>query len=156
MVIPIPARRCSGPVPAAGRRILEPVFGTRRFVALFIASGIVGGLGWLAADLWMPSLLRWMLSQPNQTAVTVASWMAERFGVFGGHGVCIGASAGVCGLAGAMAAIAPRRREIWLLVILTLAEPLLRGAGVAHAAHIFGCIVGIILGMKWRAAVWRG
>ena len=127
-------------------RVVEQFFGTRRFLAVFFIGGIVGGLGWLCADLFLPPLAHCLYEIPGEWAAKTASWIIARCGVVGGRGVCIGASAGVCGLVGALAAVMPQRRSAWLMVVLTLGEPLLRGASIAHSAHVFGCIAGYFLG----------
>lgn len=134
---------------AVGRAV-EYFFGTRRFLAIFFLGGIVGGLGWLCADIALPPFAYCLYEMPGAWMPKVASWLIAHCGVIGGRGVCIGASAGICGLVGALAAIMPQRRSAWLLVALTLGEPLLRGAGIAHSAHIFGCLAGYFLGRNSR------
>lgn len=136
-------------------RDLEPAIGTRRFVMIFVAGGIVGGLGWLAADLATPWLVQWLRGMPAHWLAAAGEWIAARGGHHGGAGLCVGASAGVCGLAGTLAMLARRRWFGWLIVTLTLGEPMFRNADIAHAAHIFGCFAGIVAGARIRAAAMR-
>ncbi|MDA1045250.1 MAG: rhomboid family intramembrane serine protease [Verrucomicrobia bacterium] len=111
-------------------RDLEERFGRNAFVALYFASGALGGLGWLLIG-----------------------------GVGTNSGVCIGASGAAFGLIGAFAAAFPRR-EITVLVFFILPVTMsarvmaLAAAGVsllfmiisrsdvAHSAHLAGCVAG--------------
>ncbi len=141
---------------------VEELVGRRRFWTLFLASGIVGGLGWMLFD-WLEPLL-W---------AQVRNWPGQRWAEHqsvGRFGVCVGASAGVFGLIGAFAALCPRRELIMLLLFIpvrmrarqvalllmgiTVAE-LIGGRGqVAYAAHLFGGFAGYLLAHRWllRAA----
>ena len=132
---------------------VERFFGTRRLLAVFFLGGIAGGLGWLCADIALPPLAHCIGELPGAIARNAAAWLVSHCGPVGGRGVCIGASAGVCGLVGAFAAAMPRRLDAWLIVIVTLGEPLLRGAGIAHSAHVFGCLAGYLLGRRFAFGI---
>lgn len=143
---------------------VEQLVGRGRFWTLFLASGIVGGLGWMLFD-WLEPLL-WARVQhwPGPLWARLAQRWAEHQSV-GRFGVCVGASAGVFGLIGAFAALCPRRELIMLLFFIpvrmrarqvalllmcvTLAE-LIGGRGqVAYAAHLFGGFAGYLLAHRW-------
>ena len=105
---------------------------------IFISSGIVGGVGWA-------------LSSGLDSAVP-----------------CMGASAGVLGLAGAYATLRPRDRFViflpfpivlpaWVLAIgllvLNALELIFVESQVAYLAHLLGIVVGIVAGfiiMKFK------
>ena len=111
---------------------MEHEFSARTMTAVFILSGMFGGLGWVLAN-GLAS------AQP-----------------------CIGASAGVLGLVGAYAALRPRDRftiflpfplilRAWalasLIFVLNIAELLLGKPHIAYSAHLGGIVVGIVCGL---------
>lgn len=115
---------------------MEKEVGKRPMWIVFIASGIIGGVGWTLAN-GLDS------SQP-----------------------CIGASAGVLGLVGAFAALRPREQfdlfipfpiavSAWALAsiifLLNAAELVLVESHVAYLAHLVGILSGIVFGLllKW-------
>lgn len=120
-------------------RELEQVCGTRRFVAFYLACAVLAGLGWLG----------WILM--------TGDWRAT----------CIGASGAAFAIAGAYAALFPRRELMFLLffvlpmrmtarnLALLLAAisvggmllGLASGHGtIAHAAHLAGGVAGYLYG----------
>ena len=128
-------------------RALEPGLGARRFLALFFAGSIAGGILWAACNgLWH-----------LRTGATM--------------GLCVGASGGVYGLVGACAAlfadrtlhvlvlfIPLRMRGKWLAVVvllLTAADAALGLTKLAHAAHLGGFAAGWLLGRRWRRSFFE-
>ena len=129
-------------------RILEPGLGARRFLALFFASSVVGGLVWAACNgLWH-----------LRTGATL--------------GLCVGASGGVYGLMGACAALFANRKLFVLLLVLPLR---MRGKWLAvfillltaldawfdvtktaYAAHFAGFVAGWIFGCFLRRDFFKG
>lgn len=106
---------------------------------IFISSGIVGGVGWA-------------LSSGLDSAVP-----------------CMGASAGVLGLAGAYATLRPRDRFViflpfpivlpaWVLAIgllvLNALELIFVESQVAYLAHLLGIVVGIVAGFIIKKFKW--
>jgi membrane associated rhomboid family serine protease len=120
-------------------RILEQSIGKSGFLALYLLSGMVGGLLQMAGVVFFPA----------------------RFGL-----AVVGASAGACGLVAAFATLLPRRplslfflpfrfqarTLLWLAVMASLAGLFLpgRGIGVAHASHLGGLLTGILFA-RWIA-----
>jgi len=123
-------------------RMVEPRLGPGRFVFLFFASGILGGLVWAAHN---------------------GLWHLHAGAPLG---LCVGASGGVYGLAGACAALFANRtlrvlvffmpmrmKGKWLAVfilLLTAADAALGLTRLAHAAHLGGFAAGWLLGRRWR------
>ena len=123
-------------------RVLEPWLGSRRFLTLFFFSAIFGGLAWAALN-GLGHLL---------TGRALA--------------LCVGASGGVYGLLGALAALCADRelrvllfffiplrmrgRGLAALVLLTTALDVALGlTRLAHAAHLAGFAAGWLLGRAW-------
>jgi len=120
-------------------RILEQSIGKAGFLALYLLSGIVGGLLQMAGVAFFPA----------------------RFGL-----AVVGASAGACGLIAAFATLLPRqslslfflpfrfqaRTLLWLAALASLVGLFLpgRGIGVAHASHLGGLLTGILF-TRWIA-----
>ena len=120
--------------------------GTRRFLLVFIVSGIAGGLGWLALTGW---------------------WAADA-------AFCLGASAAAFGLVGGIAGLYPRieitllllwvwpiTTRAWRLALLMCMASLLntlwgRNSGVAYSAHLMGCVGGYVCGRILREAGGKG
>lgn len=124
---------------------LEQSLGTRRFLKLYVMTGILAGIGWL--------LFSW--SNPMIP--------------------CIGASGAVCGLAAAFAAIFPFRRITLLLffvlpvtmtarvmaigyAVLTIYGMYSSDSNIAHVAHLAGGVAGYVWGLRIvrRSAPIRG
>jgi rhomboid-like protein len=144
---------------------LEVEIGGRRFWRAFLASGVLGGLGWLGMNAlspylpstqglsqWVPSLIRGWLP-----AVGVAASLDTS--------MCVGASGGVFGLIGAYAALFPRRvvylilpvpvrmkarTLVLVLVGLDVAAALFLQVQVAYATHLAGCLAGVLYGLWLR------
>lgn len=110
---------------------LERDLGSRRFLGLYLMTGLIGGLGWLTI----------------QTASV------------GTVGVCVGASGAVYGILGAFAALHPRERiQLYIMLVLpvtmtartlalllgvtALVLTVINEGNVAHAAHLAGGIAG--------------
>ncbi len=139
---------------------VEALVGRGRFWRLFLISGVVGGLGWMAFEWFEPLLWARVQSLPGDFWREVARRWA------GPHpswrsGVCIGASAGVFGLIGAFAALCPRRelivllffvipirmraRQVALLLMFVTLGELIAGHGqVAYTAHLCGGLAGYL------------
>lgn len=113
---------------------VEYVLGSKRFIRLFFASGIIAGLGWLTISFFS-----------NNNAP------------------CIGASGAVYGILCCFAGMFPERKITLLLflfipvtlrartfalgIIIFSALMMTSGGGViAHSAHLFGCLVGYYYG----------
>ena len=120
---------------------IENVAGKRALWSVFILSGIVGGIGWVLSN-------GLGTSQP-----------------------CLGASAGVLGLAGAYAALRPRDQfevfipfpiilPAWILAIvlflLNAVELLFVESHVAYLAHLIGIVAGLVAGLVLRHLSHRG
>lgn len=114
---------------------MENVLGTKRFVRLYFACGIIAGVGWLLMGLFR-----------------------------GDPGVCIGASGAVYGVMGAFAAMFPGRViTLFLFFVLPVsmtARTMIIGLGVmslvlmfssdgniAHSAHLAGGLAGYLYGL---------
>jgi membrane associated rhomboid family serine protease len=115
---------------------VEYVLGSKRFIKLFLASGIIAGLGWLTISFFTNTYLP-----------------------------CLGASGAVYGILCCFAGMFPDR-TITLLVLLvfpvtmkarTLALGIIafsalmmidQSGGVAHSAHLFGAVVGYLYGLR--------
>lgn len=145
---------------------LEVEIGGRRFWRLFLAGGVLAGLGWLgmtALSPYLPSapaLTQWAQGLPD----TVRAWLpAASKAATLDTAMCVGASGGVFALIGAYAALFPRRvvylvfpvparmkarTLVLLLVGLDLAAALFLRVPVAYAAHFAGCLAGVLYG--WR------
>ncbi|MDD3544101.1 MAG: rhomboid family intramembrane serine protease [Kiritimatiellae bacterium] len=126
---------------------LEREIGSWRFWRVFLAGGVVGGLGWLAAT--------------ASLAYLPAALAAGRHTL--DNSMCIGASGGVFALIGAYAALFPQREVMLLLPfpirmrartlalllgILTVAEAVFLQSQVAYAAHLAGGLAGYFLGKR--------
>jgi len=125
---------------------VEPALGARRFVALFLGAGVLGGLAWAVGD---------------------GLWHLRADATLG---LCVGASGGVYGLAGACAALnADRVLRVWfffvplrlrgkwlavVIVLLTAADAALGLTNFAHAAHLGGFAAGWMFGSRWRRRVF--
>jgi membrane associated rhomboid family serine protease len=124
-------------------RPIEQALGPKRFLALYLGSGVFGGLLQLMASLLLP-------------------------GHFGVGGV-VGASAGAFGLVASFAALYPERpltlllffvvpvslRAKYLLlftVLLALFGIVVPFDNIAHVAHLGGIAVGLAL--TWQSAAW--
>ncbi|MGE0439716.1 MAG: rhomboid family intramembrane serine protease [Gemmatimonadales bacterium] len=121
--------------------VLESRLGGANFIRLYLASGIVGGLIWLAFS-----------------ALPV-----------GGFGVLIGASGAVFGIQLGFAYFWPRQpiyiwgvfpiEARWLVVIMTVASLYFgtggRGGNVAHFAHLGGFLGGFLY-LKWMERRQQG
>ena len=116
----------------------ERAMGSRHFLAMYLLSGLLGGLGWV----WLspPSVSFFGYSIPS---------------------ICVGASGAIFGMLAAFATLFPRRRltllvffvfpvtlMAWQLVAgLAVLEFLFasdRSSGVAHTAHLAGAFAGFL------------
>lgn len=133
-------------------RVLERVLGPKKYLALYLLSGVAGGLFHVLGSLWFPG----------------------HFGsvIFAGHVIhlpVVGASAGLFGLIAAFAALFPRQRltvlVFFLLPVTVTAETLalvsagvavlgvwLATGNVAHGAHLGGMVGGYVLAKLLVAA----
>lgn len=145
---------------------LEEEIGTRKFLRVFVLSGVVGGLGWLALDWGDPLLAAWLRQLGHPWALWWARHLAPAYAALR-FGKCIGASAGVFGLVGAYAALFPHRKVVlllgWpvtlqartlavLLVLVTVVELVVGRGQVAYAAHLAGGLAGYACGRRWLRA----
>lgn len=143
---------------------LEMEVGARRFWRIFLAGGVLGGLGWLGVECaaaFLPpaeSLTHWMPQAVRQFLGVGQS--------IGKSGLLIGASGGVFALIGAYAALFPTRlvyvllvvfpvklkaRSLAvLLVVLDLAAAVFVQSQIAYAAHLTGCLAGYLYGARLR------
>lgn len=139
--------------------MVERLVGTRRFTWLFLLTGVIGGLGWMACDMLEPRFWMWVQTLPYDFARAMAQRWGESQTAGMLYGVCVGASASVCGLIGAFAAICPRvrlhillfyvipmrlsaRAFALLLAFVSLAAGMADTGRVAHAAHLVGLVAG--------------
>jgi membrane associated rhomboid family serine protease len=122
---------------------LEAELRTPRFLRLFFASSVLGGLCW-----------------------ALGQWVIVRFAGAEDYGTCIGASGGVYGLIGAYTALYANRKLYVLLyfiplrlrgktlamviVLLTILDALLGITQTAYAAHLAGFVVGWLYGCRLR------
>ncbi len=131
---------------------VEERIGSRSFLGLYFACGLIGGLGWLPFTIWH------------------APWA-----------ICIGASGAVFGVLGAFAAMFPTR-QVTLLVffvlpvvmtarmlavllgLFSLLSAMTDSGSVAHAAHLIGGLAGYLYGRQqtrhdfgspWISGRWR-
>ena len=128
---------------------IERVFGPRRFLEFYVLAGVAAGLGWLAID------------------VVGAIFFKT------GHGPCVGASGAVLGVLAAFGTLYPRQKVtilIFLFPVTMTARTLVIGyaifsvfammsetsGGVAHAAHLFGLLVGYLYTRKFMRDQARG
>lgn len=116
-------------------RYVEPVYGSREFLAFYLTAILVSGLGFLALD---------------------AGFATGR--------ACVGASGGVMAVTLLTACHFPRERiyiyllfpiELWLLAAITvfidLVGVLEGGVGIAHGAHLAGAAFGFLYHrFDWR------
>ena len=138
---------------------VERIVGTGRFWRLFIFSGVIGGLGWMACDYFEPSFWMWVQTLPHDVFRRLAQRWGESQVAGMPFNVCVGASAGVCGLIGAFAALCPEARvTVFLLYVIpvrmksrtfaiflalfSLGAAVLSTGHVAHAAHLVGGVAG--------------
>ncbi len=147
---------------------VERIVGTRRFWCLFLLSGVFGGLGWMLFDYFEPMFWMWVQTLPHD----IFRLLAQRWGESQAPGmpfnVCVGASAGVCGLIGAFAALCPEARLTVLLfcvvpirlrsrtfaillAFLSLGSVVLSTGHVAHAAHLAGGVIGYAWARRHRS-----
>lgn len=113
---------------------IEERIGRSRFLLLYLACGVLAGIGWL------------LLHSLSGGSVRLP---------------CVGASGAVYGLLGAFAAMFPNRRITLLLmlvfpvtirartlavgaVLISLVMTLIGDSGIAHAAHLVGCVAGYL------------
>jgi len=124
-------------------RMLEPWLESGRFLILFFAGGITGGLVWAAHN---------------------GLWHLHAGAPLG---LCVGASGGVFGLLGACSAfyanralrilvlfIPLRMKGKWLAALVflfTAADAALGLTRFAHAAHLAGFAAGWLLARRWRS-----
>jgi membrane associated rhomboid family serine protease len=138
---------------------VERIVGTGRFWRLFMLSGVIGGLGWMACDYFEPSFWMWVQTLPHEAFRRLAQRWGESQAAGMPFNVCVGASAGVCGLIGAFAALCPEARLTILLLyvipvrmrsrtfaillaVFSLGAAVLSTGHVAHAAHLIGGVAG--------------
>ena len=140
---------------------VERIVGTRRFWRLFLLSGVLGGLAWMVFDYFEPQFWMWVQTLPHD----LFRRLAQRWGESQRPGMpfnnCVGASAGVCGLIGAFAALCPEARLTVLLLYIiplrlrartfaillafvSLGAVVLSTGHVAHAAHPAGGVAGYL------------
>ena len=110
----------------------ERSMGSRHFLAMYLLSGVVGGLGWA-----------WLAPANHPTIV------------------CVGASGAIFGVLGAFATLYPNRRltmfiflfpvtlEAWKAVLgMAVLQFFMissqSAGGVAYAAHVFGALAGVL------------
>jgi membrane associated rhomboid family serine protease len=132
-------------------RAVEHRLGAKRYLQLYLASGVIGGLLQVGLGFAFP-------------------------GHFGANGGVVGASAGICGLIAAFAALDPDQivllnffiplRAKWLFLIslgislffvLVPSRPAAhdRGLMIAHAAHLGGLLTGWAFVRFWRTGRLR-
>ena len=145
---------------------VERLIGTRRFWTLFFLAGVVGGLGWMACDYFEPQFWMWVQTLPSDICRRLAQRWGESQAAGVPFNVCVGASASVCGLIGAFAALFPEARLVvyvlyvipvrmksrtfaTLLAIFSLGAMVLSTGHVAHAAHLAGALAGYLFA-KWE------
>ncbi len=122
-------------------RDMEGKLGSRRFLLLYLACGVLAGIGWL-----------------------LISGDGGHHAVVGGRGPsCVGASGAVFGIMGAMAAVFPHRKITLLLMFvfpvtmtmrmlviifgsIALVSLFSKDGNIAHAAHLAGGLVGYVYG----------
>ena len=145
---------------------VERLIGTRRFWTLFFITGIIGGLGWMACDYYEPQFWMWVQTLPHDICRRLAQRWGESQTAGMPFNVCVGASASVCGLIGAFAALFPEARlTVFLLYVIpirmkartfaillalfSLVSVVLSTGHVAHAAHLIGAVAGYLFA-KWE------
>ena len=145
---------------------VERLIGTRRFWVLFFLTGIIGGLGWMVCDYFEPQFWMWVQTLPHDFCRHLAQRWGESQVAGVQFNVCIGASASVCGLIGAFAALFPDARLTVLLLyvipirmkartfaillaIFSLVSAVLSTGHIAHAAHLIGAVAGYLF-EKWE------
>lgn len=129
-------------------RDVEIVLGRPRFLALYFASGVVGGLAYAFTSYYFPS---------NRFAPLIPA---------------VGASGAVFGVMGAFGVLFPRRPLALFLylipiiapayiviIIMAILQTLLALAmpfsSIAYSAHIGGLLVGLALSLAWAAGLRR-
>ena len=149
---------------------LEADIGGRGFWRVFLTGGVAGGLGWMgmtALTPFLPSaevLTLWTRALPEAFRV----WLPTSGTTAAlDTAMCVGASGGVFALIGAYAALFPRRivylifpiparlsarALVLLLVVLDLAAVLFLRVQVAYAAHLAGCLAGVLYGWRLKRA----
>ncbi len=149
---------------------VERILGTRSFWALFLVSGVIGGLGWMACDYFEPHFWMWVQTLPHEFCRQLAQRWGESQVAGMRFNVCVGASAGVCGLIGAFAALCPdarltvfllyvipvrlkSRTFAILLAVFSLGAAVFSTGHVAHAAHLIGGLAGWMWARR-RARDW--
>lgn len=140
---------------------VERLVGSKRFVWLFLLTGAMGGLGWMVCDIFEPDFWMWVQTLPYDFTRAMAQRWGESQTAGMTYGVCVGASASVCGMIGAFAALCPEvrltvllfyviplrlraRTFAILLAIISLGAAIVAAGRVAHAAHLVGCVAGWI------------
>lgn len=146
---------------------LENEVGGRRFWMIFLAGGVLGGLGWLAVTALMPYVpsIRFLA---DWVPPVVRAWLPASDGAQTlDTAMCMGASGGVFALIGAYAALFPRRHVFlllffvipvkfqarslaWVLGALTVAEAVFLQFQVAYSAHLAGGVAGFVCGLRMR------
>jgi rhomboid protease GluP len=133
---------------------LEMEIGGRRFWTVFLAGGVIGGLGWMACDAVQPALAAAFPGVARALALRTQP---------GVYGTCIGASGGVFALIGAYAALFPRREAVMLVLVFpvrmrartlavflglaTIIEAVLLRSQIAYTAHLAGGVAGYLYGL---------
>jgi membrane associated rhomboid family serine protease len=115
----------------------------------------------MVCDMLEPHFWMWVQTLPYDFARAMAQRWGESQVAGMRFGVCVGASASVCGLIGAFAAICPRVRLLillfyvipvrlsaralaLLLAFVSLAAGMAATGRVAHAAHLVGLVAGYL------------
>jgi len=150
---------------------LEQEIGGRRFWRVFLAGGVLGGLGWLAVTALLPYLPP-MASLTGWMPAGLRAWLGAGTGPAStlDQALCIGASGGVFALIGAYVALFPRREVYvlllvfpvrmrastlaWVLGVLTVAEAVFVQTQVAYAAHLAGGIAGFFYARRMASRMW--
>lgn len=146
---------------------LEGEVGGGRFWRIFLAGGVLGGLGWLL----MTALNPYLPAMPSLTAAlpqALREWLpASGQAATLDTSMCVGASGGVFALIGAYAALFPRRQVYmllffviplrfrarslaWVLGVLTVADAVFLQFQVAYMAHLAGGLAGCLYGLRLR------
>lgn len=145
---------------------LEYEVGGRRLWGIFLAGGVLGGLGWLGVTALLP-LLPAAHGLTAWVPAAARAWLPE-LGVQASldSAMCVGASGGVFALIGAYAVLFPQRcvylllvvvpvrlraRTLaWLLGALTVLDAVFVQSQVAYAAHLAGGLAGVLCGVRLK------